>query len=585
MAEKNATAGPDDRPPAEKKKAGLWQRLFTSWKHDDPESSTGLAEGSGAYTSHTGYARPHLPGLPCDDDGVSSPGYLGDYAPFLHVLPSLRQQCYDTLDFMALDSSIDSAIKMHLSHALSAKTDTGEIVFIESVSDTDDPVVNDLRDTFQRELNENLHKWAYQAALYGVCYVRPYIKEGEGVVKIRHDYYTHPSHVKEFHRAGDLVGFCCEHQRSVEKQGQLRMMEPWKLVPFKIPMQFLNSTTEPVRLSTDIFDIDSDAFEEEAPVETQDYGSSLILRAYGPWLDLHEALLAVNTARRNSAKKDRFVGVNVGKENPSKAAHYFNTIANQFKKSADDSTKRALSKGYVSTVDTKLFPITASGNGRLEIQTEEGQVDIAGIADIDYHTSRFCAALGVDKSLLGYTQDMAGGLGEGGYFRTSVTAAIKANLIRSAVMAGIERLFDIHVAAKHGKVYPENEKPWLIKFNSLNTAIEKEEADARESRVNFALQVAGLMQTLDQELSTVNKPEFFNWVFTDLLHVDEEKFKAMINAKKFVAAEGEGGEPNAAMERAMEDDEPDVMDSATARGQDDLKQIIYGCIAEVFGNE
>lgn len=109
-------------------------------------------------------------------------------------------------------------------------------------------------------------------------------------------------------------------------------------------------------------------------------------------------------------------------------------------------------------------------------------------------------------------------------------------------------------------------------FNSLNSAIEREEADARESRINFASSVAGLIQLLDQELQTVNKPEFFNWIFTDLMKVDEEKFKAMINANK---ANTEGNDDY---------DDP-LMDSALGEGDEKIKQLIYKCIAEVFENE
>ena len=570
MARKQAKQD-KDAEGSQGNKPGLLGKLFRTWKKEDPVSASGIPEGA---TNYTGSKYPFLPGQnnPADENLKNSSGLIMELAQFVHETPAFRQMAYDLLSFMANDATIDSALKMHISHALSAKTDTGEIIFIESVSDAEDPIVNDLRDTFKDLINSNLSRWAYSAALYGVCYIRPYIKSGEGVVHVRHDYYTHPSHIKEFERAGLLVGYTCEHQRAHKTGGQIRLMEPWKLIGFKIPQYTVSDAAEPMRLNNEMFDIDDDDFMNESPVETQNYGSSLVIKAYAPWVDLQEGLIAVNAARRNSSKIDRFVGVNIGKDNPTKAAQYFNSIANQFKKTAQDRAKQALKKGYISTVDTKLYPISSTGSGRIEVQTEHSSVDVTAIADIDYHTSRLCAALGVDKSLMGYTDDMTGGLGEGGFFRMSILAAIKANLIRQAMLEGIENLFEIHVATKHGKVYPDGQKPWKITFNSLNTAVEKEEADARESRVNFAAGVAGLMQMLDQEMQTVNTPEFFNWMFTDLLKVDEETFKAMINTSRSATPQDEH-------------DDGAVMDSALSGATPELEQLIYKCITEVFGNE
>lgn len=50
---------------------------------------------------------------------------------------------------------------------------------------------------------------------------------------------------------------------------------------------------------------------------------------------------------------------------------------------------------------------------------------------------RLGGALGVDPSLLGFGDMLSGGLGDGGFFRVSVLAAVKANLIRAAIRDGL----------------------------------------------------------------------------------------------------------------------------------------------------
>lgn len=100
----------------------------------------------------------------------------------------------------------------------------------------------------------------------------------------------------------------------------------------------------------------------------------------------------------------------------------------------------------------------------------EGNPNLDGLADIDFHVKRLGSALGVDPSLLGFGEMLSGGLGDGGFFRISVLAAIKAAMLRRAILSGLESLFDIHVAYKHGKAFCRGEKPWRIVFNSVSSA-------------------------------------------------------------------------------------------------------------------
>ena len=548
-----------------RKKAGLWQRIFGGWKQQDADTVAADLPMQDAFGD--GYW-PHLKGLLDDDPSKEQ----GEFEELLKNFPVGRLQQYDLLQIMADDPTIDSALKMHIAHALSATPDTGEIIFIQSASgdDEEDPIIQDLNNTFKEILNRDLPKWAYTTALYGVCYVRPYGKPGEGVSHVRHDYYTHPSYIREYERAGLLCGYWARYQQVFSK-GIIKLMEPWKFVAFKIPQWVVNTKVEPLRNHAIEFDLDDDDYLTEEAIECQDYGTSIIKTAYLPWVDLNEAILALNIARRNASKKDRFVSVNIGRENPQKAAQYLKAIAGQIKRKAEASTKRALSRGYVNTVETHLLPVWSNGSGRVEINTETNDVNIASIEDMNFHVNRLASALGIDKSLLGFTDDLSGGLGDGGFFRVSIAAAIKANLIRQAMAAGIERLFDIHVAMKWGKVYPDGEKPWKVTFNSLSTAIEQEEASANEQRVNFATSVATLLQMLEQE-----SPEAKHWILVDLLKADESQIEEILKRKPEPESNNANGKPG----------EDDFMDSAShiQPGTSDhkIKQMVYDTVAELY---
>jgi len=513
-------AKPKVRP---ERKESLWKRLFPGFvkpeEENAPVDNMPMTTGEGAdwlLPSQTDAAGGGADATASDDDAIT-----------LGLFPKNRLAKYSVLDAMAKDPTIDSAIKMHVAHALSADPHTGEIVSIESTADEDDPIAIDLRDTFKTIINQNCHSWAYNAAKYGCWFARVYGAQNTGVSLLRSDFYTHPRFNMMYERAGQLVGFTSAYQGPTS--AGVRLMEPWKFIAFKIPHWPADASMEPVRYEERPFDIASDDYQSEGLVESQHYGQSLIETAFHPWLDLLDAIQSLNMSRKNAARLERLVGVNTGKLTPQKAALYLNTVAKQLQKTEKRKAADSFRRGFIQTAINRLIPIWGDGKGRLEISTVEGNPNIESLADIEFHIKRLGSAVGVDPALLGFGEMLAGGLGDGGFFRVSILAAIKASLLRMAIKTGLERLFDIHVAYKYGKAFLPGQKPWRIMFNSVSSAMEREEAENRESRANFAMLVGQLIQTLDPEMKGYDPNAMNNWVYTDLLQMDEEKFKLVFS--------------------------------------------------------
>lgn len=512
------------KPRGKKEKTPFWKKLFPGFvspeEENAPVENMPMATGDGA---------DWLVDTESDQAGAATSTSSAEDAIALGRLPKDRLAKYAVLDIMASDPTIDSALKMHISHALSANPNTGEIVSIESTTDEDDPITIDLRDTFKEIINQNCHSWAYNAAKYGSWFTRIYGKQGSGVELVRSDYYTHPRYTMVYERAGQLVGFTSAYQGTSQSVGGIRIMEPWKFVSFRIPHWATNSSFEPVRYENKPFDISSDDYRDEGLVESQNYGQSLIETAFDPWMDLLEAIQSLNMSRKNAARLERLIGVHTGKLVPKKAAAYLNDVAKQLTATEKRKARDSFRRGFIQTVINRLIPIFGDGRGRLDISTVEGNPNIADLADVEFHIKRLGSAVGVDPSLMGFGEMLSGGLGDGGFFRVSILAAIKAALLRRGMQTGLERLFDIHVAYKHGKAFLPGQKPWRIVFNSVSTAMEREEMENQETRVNFAMLVGQLIQTLDPEMKGYDPNAMNNWVYTDLLKMDEEKFKQIFN--------------------------------------------------------
>ena len=515
------------------KKISLWRRIFGGYDETRNDQSSDIVEiGSQGGIPETDFA---------GQIAVANTSELGtaEAEQFSDTFPTDRMAKYGVLASMDKDPTINSAITLLVNQALSAKTGTGEIISIESTSDKDNIYVNDLRDSFKEIINKQCHSWAYNAALFGVWYVRPYGARGKGIGHIRSDFYCHPRFLKEYEHAGSLAGFTHAYQ-NIAKEGRVELLEPWKFVSFKIPNLKIDTHMEPIRFDQQKFDIGDDDCLNEELIESQNYGKSIIETAYDPWFDLQNAIVSLNMSRRNAARLERVVGVNTGKLSPVKAAEYLNTVSKQLKKANENHAQQAIRKGFFQTVLNHLIPIFGD-RGRLDISTVEGSPNIEGLEDVMFHVKRLGGALGVDPSMLGFGDLLSGGLGEGGYFRMSVMSAHKSNLIRHAVKEGIEELFNIHVAYKHGKYFLSGQRPWRIVFNSISTAVEREEQENMEGRINFATLVASLVQLVDPEFSKVDWNSFNNYLWTDILKVDEEKFKSIFPKKVNPPPGGEGG--------------------------------------------
>ncbi|NYZ70291.1 hypothetical protein H0A36_30225, partial [Endozoicomonas sp. SM1973] len=121
------------------KQKSRWKRLFSGFNENEPAIHDSQVNGIASDISSV----ERLLNQPLQTDDASH------YEPLKTPFPTDRTQQYNIYDDMAVDPSIDAALKMHIQHALSATTDTNEIIFIESKDGQPNQVISDLNDTFR----------------------------------------------------------------------------------------------------------------------------------------------------------------------------------------------------------------------------------------------------------------------------------------------------------------------------------------------------------------------------------------------------------------------------------------------------
>ncbi|HDX6513207.1 TPA: phage portal protein [Escherichia coli] len=473
--------------------------------------------------------------LGSNSDGMTS---AADSISLSAELPGERLQKYNILETMAKSPTISTALNIHIAHALAPSKKTGQAFILSPKDGSDAEAVSrceELTADLGAMINDGLPSWAMIMAIFGVSYVRPYAEQGWGITGIESSYYTLPHFVQEFYRGSQLVGFSGDYILDTHSLRRV-ITEPWNLVSMKNPYWTPQHKVIPVSYGTKGYSLLSEQADKPL-METQNYGTSFLEYSYEPYLNLCAALAALKSTRNNAAKIDRLIALTTNTLDPVNAANYTRGVSQALKRHSDLVAQRSINANAIPTVLNHLIPVMGDGKNGITIDTQSIPADISGIEDVMFHLRQLAASLGIDATMLGWADQMSGGLGEGGWQQTAIQAALRANWIRQAAQRTIYRLLDIHLAYKYGKVYTETNRPYDVQFNSMNTAIQEEENRELDARANFVAVISQIMDQIQNNPKLAGSDAFMRYLFTEQLHIDDDTLNTMI--KEFKANESE----------------------------------------------
>ena len=453
----------------------------------------------------------------------------GDEITINAVLPSDRRARYDILETMAKSPTLNAALSIHISHALSVDKKSRasfSIVPIDKADEETKAHCEELMNDIGHMIDKDLPSWAMIMCIYGVSYVRPHAEHGKGITSIESSYYTLPHFINEFYRGGQLVGFTGDYILNPDNNKRA-LADPWDLVPMRVPFWIPDHKLRPVTYGNKQYSLLSPHASANI-METQNYGTSFLESSYEPWLNLQNALRALLANRHNTGKMDRLIALATNELDPANAARYTREVTQSLKRSSQAIQRRANGLNATPTVINHVIPVMSGGKGGITVDTQTISADINGIEDIMFWVKQLSSTVGVDSTMLGWADQMSGGLGEGGWIQTAIQAALRSEWIRKAATESIMRLIDIHTAYKHGKVFPAEARPYKIEFHSLNTAIEQQENLNRDSRVNFISLVVTILDAIQNNYRLANSETMMNYLFGEMLEVDEGTIAAMM---------------------------------------------------------
>lgn len=448
-----------------------------------------------------------------------------------------RQIIYEKWTVMESDPIISSALMLLCTSALGGHETSGDLVFIEeSPVVAEQPklktVVEELSASLSPLFNKIAYQIAYTGCVYGDSYARIYTRPREGVIEITSDELIRPQLVQPFEKAGRTVGYAVYvGPRNFER------LDVTQLARFKMPRTQWIPQLGVIEKSMDLV-LQENNYESVQMLPSL-VGGSLLYNAEEPWEHLIASLLGLVGQRWIDSIDEQILTVNLESTTKEQQKQYL------------ESVKRLLttSKQYAEQAVKQGSPILERIRHIIPVYNEKQMTQIMGpmgngrtsnisIDDIMLHARLLAGALGVDLSMIGFADQMSGGLGEGGFFRTSAQVAERARVIRVALTDFFNSVIDIHTLAKYGIVFEPKNRPWKLNYYGSISALEAERARTK----NDAMNAGGiLVQTMQVFKDMGADKEMMRDFLCKTMQLDEEQAELYSRIVEVKKDEEEGG--------------------------------------------
>ncbi len=453
-----------------------------------------------------------------------------------------RQIIYDKWSTMESDPIVSTALLLLVTSALGGHETNGDLVFVEKTPDAKknkqlstiaEEVAADLTPLFNRVA----FQIAYTGAVFGDAYARIYT-DSRGVIDLYADEMVRPPLVQPFERGSRTVGYAIyTGERNFER------LDVSQLARMKMPRtQWVPQhgvVEKSLRLAITEDDIDG------LPVMPSMAGGSLLYNAEEAYDNLTASLLGLVGQRWMDSIDEQMVAVNLESMTLEQQERFVESVKDMLKASKSHAEEAVKSGRPVMERIRHIIPVFNEKQLTNIGPSNGGQSGRAGsitIDDVMLHARLLSGSIGVDLSMLGFADQLSGGLGEGGFFRVSAQAAERARIIRVALSEFFNHVIDIHTMRRYGVVFSPTERPWVINFFGSISALESEKQRTRADSMNAGMLLVQSMQMMKEMGAS---KEIMGEFLTKTMMLDEDQaklFATIVDAKPPQDGGGFGGE-------------------------------------------
>ncbi|WP_252358054.1 hypothetical protein [Acinetobacter proteolyticus] len=428
-----------------------------------------------------------------------------------------RQMIYEKWAVMESDPIVSTALKILCTAALGGHETSGDIIFIESnpdLSKTDkrnyyiDEIKADLIPLFNKIAFTN----SYQAAAFGDSYVRIHSNKN-GIQDLYNGELVHPTLVQPFERGSRTVGYAINTgEKNFQRLNSLQMARMQMQRTQWIPQ--VGVVEKSLRYSLEVDDADN------LPLMPAMVGGSYLYAAETPYDALTASLLGLVGQRWADSIDEQILTVDMENMDKGQQEKFLGSVVQMLQKSkqiAENAVKR--NKPVMERI-RHLIPVIGGQKQQLNVIGNAGGQRSANISieDVMLHARLLAGVFGTDLSMIGFADQLSGGLGDGGFFRTSAQMGESSRVIRTAQTDFYNSIIDVHTYKKYGFVFEPKKRPFNLNFYGSISALENEKQATRANAMNGGLM---LVQAIQQFKELGASQEMMKVFLTQTMLLDE----------------------------------------------------------------
>lgn len=443
-----------------------------------------------------------------------------------------RDQVYTMLDTMAEDPKVSSVLATFTADATETN-EAGKVMWAESSKADVAKYVNFLLETLN--VDKNLYKWIYSLCKYGDLYIRRYresetedvlskdLEEGNGRDRLNEDVKVvafdkndnfvdyvemvpNPAEMFELVKFGKTYAYIQAELNTTQTKEQVLFNSFYRYrftrgdVKVFQPTMFVHASLEdnPSRAPEEIQIFTDENMTDESSSSTYkvNKGQSILYDKYKLWreLTLLENSLLLNRVTKSSVI--RLLKIKVGDMPKDRVVATLNRIKSMIEQKTAFRDGSDISE-YTNPgpMENILYLPLRGEIGDIVQETLGGSdIDVKGIADIEYYQGMFYGAFGIPKQYFGATNDNTGFNGGTSLTVISKSYAKKVKRIQNAMCQAITTLINLMLIDKKLNSYVND---FEIRMQSPITQDDVDRKDTLQGRVQIMGDILNNLSDLD----------------------------------------------------------------------------------------
>lgn len=417
-----------------------------------------------------------------------------------------RKEIYSKWEKMLRFAPISEAMGIHVAAALGGDATTSQQVFItpsqrlrDATGQAEKQELAKLEKRIpilERLINEIIVKVCRDAVGFGDGYARIYGEKGVGIVALLANEYTYPPLIQAYEKINKTVAYHVLDFKSWQKSvSKLNMVQMARL---KLPrMTYIAQTTND-NATSGIKTLQADKI-EDAPVLPAMVGGSFCAEVEEFYDNIVLCLSALNSQQIADAVNQMFLSINMTAMPPAQRQAYIEGLKKvlvNHKRNIESAMKGG---EPIWSTEFHVMPTTndkqvlnplgdIKGQRSGQISTETLMINVRLLM----------GGLGLDPSMVGWADMLAGGLGDGAAFHTSSQIMRRSMMVRQAAMLFVNQIVALDWAYAYGEDLEPMDYGWQVEFYSDQSAATTEELTNKQTRMNTLILKAQALGALKE---------------------------------------------------------------------------------------